>query len=160
MVQILKGISFLGIIVVLIIRDFNMIGQINYYTNPKKNKKVIIKNKRLKKLIPYKPQHFVLPWDNEDPVYSDGTIYKRTCILTIVFYIVEFCVVIVSVFLCVQIFLGREQQRLFKILIVATFGILFVFTAVILPWGEWLRYKDKKNKKKKENSEGWTNCRP
>ena len=137
--------------IIFFVRNFNSVGMINAFTDPKKHTKVEIKNNRIKKLIPYKPQHFTLPWDIKYPYYHDPIIYKRTCVLTTIMYIGSLVEILLYVTRCVLSFLGYEVG----ILVLIELFFMLVLAIFFSAWGEHLQKKDRKKR-----NEGWANCRP
>ena len=140
--------GFFLVIIILFMRDFNSIGQINAFTNPEKHKKVEIKNKIIKKLVPYKPQHFVILGDIRQPGYYERVIYKRTCVFVVLEYIFSFVIIVSFAITCVLVFMERAQEPLYKILSMSNI-ILMAFKGIFFgAYGDAMLYKYRKKDEK------------
>ncbi len=128
---------------VFLARGVNSIGAINLYSNPKTNKKVEIKNEKLRKLVPYRLQHIRIWGEREEYMYSDGTIYKKTVVLTIIFYIAWLVSLIShSLYLILLITCDKIEPLLSMLAFILVAAEIFV--------GVWRSIEEKKYYKRQE----------
>ena len=101
--------------------SFNLIGSINELLDHKKNKKIDISKCKLRKIFPYHNLQITMPWEKKVQAYFDGTIFKKTYVLTIVDFTVFLIIGVLYVLEVIYFLL--DHQKIY---------IVLFFTIVVL----------------------------
>ena len=120
-------IKYIILLILCILESLDLIGGINRYLNPKKNKKVNVVKIRKIIFVPYEPgllYRVIYFKSGKEKGYFDGTVFKTTLVLTILTYVYALSFIILLV-LCNIYFPNIE--RLFITLYLVGYLIFIVF---------------------------------